>query len=54
MFYEFSGGVAMDTALLENSVRETVPLSKTMHEELSRLREWSQGRCSTSEQILRD
>jgi hypothetical protein len=35
----------MDTKLLENSVRETVPLSKTMSEELSRLREWSQGRA---------
>ena len=45
MFDEFSGGVAMDTKLLENSVRETVPLSKTMSEELSRLREWSQGRA---------
>ncbi|MFM9064272.1 MAG: hypothetical protein ACKOOI_14765, partial [Pirellula sp.] len=45
MFDEFSGQVAMDTKLLETSVRETVPLSKTMHEELSRLREWSQGRA---------
>ena len=45
MFDEFSGGISMDTKLLENSVRETVPLSKTMSEELSRLREWSQGRA---------
>jgi hypothetical protein len=45
MFDEFSGQVSMDTKLLETSVRETVPLSKTMHEELSRLREWSQGRA---------
>ena len=45
MFDEFSGKIQMDTKLLETSVRETVPLSKTMHEELSRLREWSQGRA---------
>ena len=37
-------GVDLNTEILLASLIETVPLSKTMSEEINRLRTWSQGR----------
>jgi SpoVK/Ycf46/Vps4 family AAA+-type ATPase len=45
LFDAFSQGGELNTAILLNSLTETVPLSKTMSEELNRLRNWSQGRA---------
>jgi hypothetical protein len=35
----------LDTATIAASIQATVPLSKTMSEELTRLRSWAQGRA---------
>ena len=45
LFDAFSHGIELDTPTLLNSLAETVPLSKTMSEQLSRLRSWAQGRA---------
>ena len=45
LFDAFSHGIELDTPTLVNSLSETVPLSKTMSEQLSRLRSWAQGRA---------
>ncbi|HEY7088343.1 MAG TPA: hypothetical protein VH518_09665, partial [Tepidisphaeraceae bacterium] len=45
LFDAFSGGRELDTPILLGSLAETVPLSKTMNEELGRLRTWAQGRA---------
>jgi ATP-dependent 26S proteasome regulatory subunit len=45
LFDAFSRGVDVDQAAVRNALAETVPLSKTMHEDLSRLRTWAQGRA---------
>ncbi|HEY2588915.1 MAG TPA: AAA family ATPase [Tepidisphaeraceae bacterium] len=45
LFDAFSAGAELDTATLMASLNETVPLSKTMSEDLNRLRTWSQGRA---------
>ena len=45
LFDAFSNGTELDTTILLNSLAETVPLSKTMSEELARLRSWAQGRA---------
>ena len=45
LFDAFSKGTELDTETLLNSIGETVPLSKTMSEQLSRLRSWAQGRA---------
>ena len=45
LFDAFSKGGELDTPTLLNSLGETVPLSKTMSEQLSRLRSWAQGRA---------
>jgi AAA+ superfamily predicted ATPase len=45
LFDAFSEGKALDTAILKHCLAETVPLSKTMNEELSRLRTWATGRA---------
>ncbi|HEX2970883.1 MAG TPA: AAA family ATPase [Tepidisphaeraceae bacterium] len=45
LFDAFSAGKELDTATLLASLTETVPLSRTMSEDLSRLRTWAQGRA---------
>jgi len=37
----FSGQVELSTELIQKNLAETVPLSKTMNEEMSRLRSWA-------------
>ena len=44
LFDAFSGETELSTAIVKNAISETVPLSKTMSEELSRLRTWAMGR----------
>ncbi len=48
LYDAFSNGTDLDTATLRAGIAETVPLSKTMSEELSRLRNWAQGRARPS------
>ena len=48
LYDAFSQGTDLDTAILRAGIAETVPLSKTMSEELSRLRNWAQGRARPS------
>ena len=45
LFDAFSGQVELSTELIQKSLAETVPLSKTMNEEMSRLRSWASGRA---------
>jgi AAA+ superfamily predicted ATPase len=45
LFDAFGQGSDLDTAILCSGLVETVPLSKTMSEELNRLRTWAQGRA---------
>jgi AAA+ superfamily predicted ATPase len=45
LFDAFSKGTDLSTEILRVSLAETVPLSKTMSEELNRLRTWAQGRA---------
>ena len=45
LFDSFSRQVPLDTSIIRASLAETVPLSKTMNEELSRLRNWAVGRA---------
>jgi AAA+ superfamily predicted ATPase len=45
LFDAFSAETELDTATLLVSLGETVPLSKTMSEDLNRLRTWAQGRA---------
>jgi AAA+ superfamily predicted ATPase len=45
LFEEFSSGVPLGTEILEATILETVPLSKTMSEDLHRLRQWANGRA---------
>lgn len=45
LFDAFSQRSDVDTEILKRSVGETVPLSKTMPEELNRLRTWAVGRA---------
>lgn len=45
LYDAFSRNGELDQQTLRNSLAETVPLSKTMHEELSRLRSWATGRA---------
>lgn len=44
LFDAFSSGGSLDTGTVEAAIIATVPLSKTMSEELARLRGWAQGR----------
>jgi ATP-dependent 26S proteasome regulatory subunit len=44
LFDAFSQNSELTTDLVEQSLAATVPLSKTMSEELNRLRSWAQGR----------
>jgi SpoVK/Ycf46/Vps4 family AAA+-type ATPase len=52
-FYEKS---QLTTDLLLQSIRKTVPLSKTMSEDMEKLRDWSQGRArmATSPEFLEE
>lgn len=45
LFDAFSADAELDTPTLMASLAETVPLSKTMSEDLNRLRTWAQGRA---------
>jgi AAA+ superfamily predicted ATPase len=45
LFDAFSRDAEVDQATVLACIAETVPLSKTMHEELSRLRNWAHGRA---------
>ena len=45
LFDAFSGQVELSTELIQKNLAETVPLSKTMNEEMSRLRSWASGRA---------
>jgi SpoVK/Ycf46/Vps4 family AAA+-type ATPase len=45
LYDAFSRGTDLDTATLRAGIAETVPLSRTMSEELGRLRTWAQGRA---------
>ena len=47
LFDAFSKGADLDTEILRAGLAETVPLSRTMSEELNRLRTWAQGRART-------
>jgi AAA+ superfamily predicted ATPase len=48
LYDSFSKGQDLDTATLQTAITETVPLSRTMSEDLSRLRNWAQGRARPS------
>lgn len=48
LFDAFSKGTDLDTSILRDGLSETVPLSRTMSEELNRLRNWAQGRARPS------
>jgi SpoVK/Ycf46/Vps4 family AAA+-type ATPase len=45
LFDAFSRGTDLDQLTIISCLAETVPLSKTMNEELGRLRAWAQGRA---------
>ena len=45
LFESFSRKVPLSTEILKSTLGETIPLSKTMHEELTRLRNWAAGRA---------
>jgi ATP-dependent 26S proteasome regulatory subunit len=58
LFNAFSNGTDLSTDVLKTAIGETVPLSKTMSEELNRLRTWANGRSrpasGTMNQIVDD
>ncbi len=45
LFDAFSKKVKLSTEIIRENINETVPLSKTMSEELNRLRGWASGRA---------
>ncbi len=45
LFDAFSQKTDLNTEILLRSLEQTVPLSKTMSEELNRLRTWAAGRA---------
>ena len=45
LFDSFSRQIPLDTNIVRASLAETIPLSRTMNEELSRLRNWAAGRA---------
>ena len=45
LFDAFAAGMDIDSDRIEHALRETVPLSKTMESEITRLREWANGRA---------
>jgi AAA+ superfamily predicted ATPase len=56
LFDAYSQGTELTTEVLRGSLAETVPLSKTMSEDLNRLRSWAQGRArpATSGQLTEE
>ena len=44
LFDAFSSQVELNTQIIKSAIAETVPLSKTMSEELNRLHSWAAGR----------
>jgi SpoVK/Ycf46/Vps4 family AAA+-type ATPase len=44
LFDAFSNQTDISTSILKSAIADTVPLSKTMSEELNRLRTWAMGR----------
>jgi AAA+ superfamily predicted ATPase len=54
LFDAFAAGVDLSTEILTASLGETVPLSKTMSEELTRLRSWAHGRARPASRINED
>jgi ATP-dependent 26S proteasome regulatory subunit len=52
LFDSFSRQMPLDTEMIKISIAETVPLSKTMHEELSSLRSWAQGRARPASGVV--
>lgn len=45
LFDVFEKGTDLTTEAVEKAIRETVPLSKTMHEEIEGLRRWAESRA---------
>ncbi len=52
LFEAFSRGTELSTELIQETLNETVPLSKTMSEELDRLRKWAVGRARPASRIM--
>ncbi len=52
MFDAFSQGGELNANFIKSSLQETVPLSKTMPEELSRLRGWATGRARPASGVV--
>lgn len=52
LFDSFSRQAPLSTDVIKHSLSETVPLSKTMHEELSRLRNWAAGRARPASGVV--
>lgn len=52
LFDAFSEGGDLTTSVVEKSLAATVPLSKTMSEELDRLRAWAQGRTRSASGVV--
>ena len=52
LFDSFSRQVPLDTDIIKASLAETVPLSKTMHEEINRLRNWAAGRARPASGVV--
>jgi SpoVK/Ycf46/Vps4 family AAA+-type ATPase len=44
LFNAFSNQQELNTEIIKGAIGETIPLSKTMSEELNRLRTWANGR----------
>ena len=45
LFDALSGGSQLSTDVIVGSIGETIPLSKTMSEQLDQMRNWAQGRA---------
>jgi SpoVK/Ycf46/Vps4 family AAA+-type ATPase len=56
LFDSFHKGVEMDTDIISNSIRKTIPLSVSMSESITRLRNWASTRCrfATSEARIQE
>jgi AAA+ superfamily predicted ATPase len=51
LFDVFSGGGELNDQVIAKAIKETVPLSKTMGEDLDRLRHWSRGRARPASRL---
>lgn len=54
LFDAFGDGQELTTQIVHDSLAATVPLSKTMSEELNRLRNWAQGRTRPASSAVAD